>query len=262
MTYPLDQALIEYLVATAKEAGIVIMEVYNTEFEVRRKSDKSPVTEADEKAEGIIRLALKKRTPNIPFVGEEAYSAGHQPDISGGLFWLVDALDGTMEFIQHRSEFTVNIALVENGSPIFGVVHAPAKKFTYWGWAVGAYLEVEGRGKHAIKTRVPDKDGLTIAMSRSHRAGEDDYLKDFDVKKTITSGSSLKFCLVADGQADLYLRLGPTSEWDTAAGHAVLLFAGGQMTKLDGTPFVYGKSDIRNPYFMAQGQRNTSIMAR
>ena len=261
MTNPLDDALIEFLIAISKKAGNAIMEFYHTEFLVRKKIDNSPVTEADEKAESIIRFALNKRHPDIPFVGEEAYAKGHRPDLSGGLFWLVDALDGTKEFIQCRDEFTVNIALVEFGNPILGVVHAPAKQETYWGSSAGAYLEEKNQGRRPIRTRVPSKNGLTVTMSHSHRADEEEYLKDYNIKERTHSGSSLKFCFVAAGKADLYPRLGTTSEWDTAAGHAILSFAGGQMTGLDGTPIMYGKNDIKNPFFVARGQLIESIKA-
>ena len=255
MTNPLDDALIEFLLAISRKAGNAIMEFYDTDLLVRKKIDNSPVTEADEKAENIIKLALNKRHPDIPFVGEEAYTKGHRPDLSGGLFWLVDALDGTKEFIQYRDEFTVNIALVEFGNPILGEVHAPAKQVTYWGSDAGAYLEEKNLRRHPIRTRVPSKNGLTVTTSRSHRAGEEEYLKDFNIKERVYSGSWLKFCLIASGKADLYPRLGTTSEWDTAAGPAVLSFAGGQMTSLDGTPIMYGKNDIKNPFFVASGQQ-------
>ena len=253
MTHSLDQGLTEFLIDVAKDAGNIIMEFYSTSFEVRHKIDNSPVTEADERAERNIRLALEKRYPEIPFIGEEGYSSGDRPDISGGIFWLVDALDGTKEFIQQRDEFTVNIALIEFGCPIFGIVHAPAREETYWGSHSGAFNEIKGKKRQTIQTRDPDKNGLTVTLSHSHRANEEEYLKDFNVKERLHYGSSLKFCLVASGIADLYPRLGNTSEWDTAAGHAVLIFAGGKMTQPDGKAFLYGKKDIVNPHFVASG---------
>ena len=262
MNYPIDQGLTEFLIELSKKAGSAIMEFYNSNLEVRHKIDNSPVTEADEKAERIIRLALKKRYPKIPIIGEEGYSNGERPDISCGIFWLVDALDGTKEFIQRRREFTVNIALIEFGCPIIGIVHAPAREETYWGSNVGAFKERKDNKRQAIRTRDPDKNGLTVTLSHSHRAGEEEYLKDFNVKELLRFGSSLKFCLVASGEADLYPRLGNTSEWDTAAGHAVLLFAGGRMTQLDGGPFLYGKKDIINPHFIASGYPTKEIKAR
>ena len=173
------------------------------------------------------------------------------------MYWLIDPLDGTKEFINKRGEFTVNIALIDAGVPVFGVVHAPAKKRTFWGGrSHGAFAANGGDEPREITTRTPRPDGLVVVTSRSHRSGEDEYLKQFTIKETVITGSSLKFCLIAAGEADLYPRMGPTSEWDTAAGHAVLLAAGGQMTQFDGSPFVYGKDDIRNPHFIAQGQTN------
>ena len=262
MTYPIDPGLTEFLIDLSKKAGSAIMEFYNSNLEVRHKIDNSPVTEADEKAERIIRLALKKRYPDIPFIGEEGYSSGERPDISRGLFWLVDALDGTKEFIQQRGEFTVNIAVIEFGCPTFGIVHAPAREETYWGSNAGAFNEKKGKKRQVIRTRNPDKKGLTVTLSHSHRAGEEEYLKNFNVKERLHYGSSLKFCLIASGEADLYPRLGNTSEWDTAAGHAILLFAGGIMARLDGGSFVYGKKNIMNPHFVASGIPTAEIQAR
>ena len=257
MSFSVTKEMMAFAVATAQEAGEAIMEIYNTNFDVRSKDDDSPVTEADEKGETLIRTRLEKAYPEIPFIGEEAYAAGHKPAVDGGLFWLVDALDGTKEFINKRGEFTVNIALIDAGVPVFGVVHAPAKKRTFWGGrSHGAFAANGGSDPREITTRTPKPDGLVVVTSRSHRSGEDEYLKQFTIKDTLTTGSSLKFCLIAAGEADLYPRMGPTSEWDTAAGHAVLLAAGGQMTQFDGSPFVYGKDDIRNPHFIAQGQTN------
>ena len=254
MTFAVTNEMMAFAVSKAREAGDVIMEIYNTDFEVKTKNDSSPVTEADERGEALIRSSLTDSYPDIPFIGEEAYAAGYRPDIGRGLFWLVDALDGTKEFIQKRGEFTVNIALIEAGVPVFGVVHAPAKKRTFWGAkSHGAFAKDGDSAPRKIKTRTPHDDGLVAVASRSHRSGEDEFLKQLTIKDTVTSGSSLKFCLIAAGEADIYPRMGPTSEWDTAAGHAVLLAAGGQMTQVDGSPFVYGKTNIRNPYFIAQG---------
>ena len=257
MSFSVTKEMMAFAVATAQEAGEAIMEIYNTNFDVRSKDDDSPVTEADEMGEALIRTRLENAYPEIPFIGEEAYAAGHKPAVDGGLFWLVDALDGTKEFINKRGEFTVNIALIDAGVPVFGVVHAPAKKRTFWGGiSHGAFAANGGDEPREITTRTPKPDGIVVVTSRSHRSGEDEYLKQFTIKDTLITGSSLKFCLIAAGEADMYPRMGPTSEWDTAAGHAVLLAAGGQMTQIDGSPFVYGKGDIRNPHFIAQGQSN------
>ena len=204
MPFQMTQELMDFAVSTARDAGEVIMDIYDTDFDVRSKEDESPVTEADEKAEALIRARLEDSYPDIPFIGEEAYAAGHRPDISGGLFWLVDALDGTKEFVHKRGEFTVNIALIENGSPIFGVVHAPAKERTFWGAAgQGAFAADGASAPRQIQTRTPGADGIIVVASRSHRSGEDEFLKQFTVKDTVNSGSSLKFCLVAAGEADI-----------------------------------------------------------
>ena len=245
--------LIETVRKIAREAGEIIMEIYNSDFTVRAKDDRTPVTEADEKSENHIRESLGKVTPGIPFIGEEIYAAGHRPDISGGLFWLVDALDGTKEFVQRLDEFTVNIALVENSAPKFGVVYAPAKDEMYWGGPPGAFAESKTIPPHAINARPAAADGLVAVMSRSHRGAEDDFLSNYNVKGKIQSGSSLKFCLIAAGEADIYPRLAGTSEWDTAAAHAVLAAAGGSVCNLDGDDLVYGKNDILNPHFIALG---------
>ena len=179
MTYLVDKSLIEFLLVISKKAGTEIMKFYNTDFAVRTKIDNSPVTEADENAEGIIRSALKSKYPKIPFVGEESFANGHRPNLSDGLFWLVDALDGTQEFIRRRNEFTVNIALVEFGLPILGVIHAPAKQTTYWGYNVGAYIEEKGQERRSIHTRDANKNNLTVTMSRTHRARRGDLSQGF-----------------------------------------------------------------------------------
>ena len=246
--------MIQRFVDLAVEAGQSILEIYDTDFKVRAKKDSSPVTEADKIAETLILVGLNDFTPNIPVVSEEAYSEGKRPDISGGLFWLVDALDGTKEFINRRNEFTVNIALIDNGLPIFGIVHAPAISQTFWGNSAGAFRKYGKNKKELIKARQPKKDGLVVLTSRSHSTGENAFLNNYVVKKIINVGSSLKICRVASGEADLYPRLGPTSEWDIAAGHAILNAAGGSITQIDGSSFLYGKNDIINPAFIAKGR--------
>jgi 3'(2'), 5'-bisphosphate nucleotidase len=251
--YEVTPDLIEAVRRVAREAGAIIMEIYNSEFAVRAKEDRTPVTEADEKSEIHILQALAELTPEIPFIGEENYAAGHRADISGGIFWLVDALDGTKEFVKRLDEFTVNIALVEDGLPIFGVVYAPAKDEMYWGGPPGAFAESKVQLPHAIQARVPAADGMVAVTSRSHRGAEDDFLAAYNVKDRIHSGSSLKFCLIAAGEADIYPRLAGTSEWDTAAAHAVLTAAGGSVKNFDGADLLYGKDDILNPHFIALG---------
>lgn len=240
----------------AHEAGQVILRFYNGGIDAATKVDGSPVTQADLAAEHVITPALHHIAPGVPVVAEEAMAAGHRPDISGGRFWLVDPLDGTKEFISRNGEFTVNIALIEDGRPVLGVVYAPAAGDLFAAAGPGTAIHwVEGRHDYPIRVRKPPADGLTVVASRSHGSGGEieDFLSRYTVKDRVSCGSSLKFCTVAMGKADLYPRFGPTSEWDTAAGHAVLAGAGGRVEQPDGSPLVYGKADILNPNFIAYG---------
>ena len=263
---PADRAaLLAALCPIALRAGKAILACYREggEIEVRHKADASPVTEADQAAEDVILAALEGLTPDIPAVSEEASAAGHVPEVSGKRFWLVDPLDGTREFISRNGEFTVNIALIEDGRPVAGVVHAPALAKTWFGAGDGqgpgtATLSEAGRPPVAIQARPIPSEGATIVASRRHGSGPEieRFLAAYRVKDRITAGSSLKFCLVAGGQADLYPRFGRTMEWDTAAGHAVLLAAGGQVVLAagDGAPLAYGKPGFENPHFIAKGR--------
>ncbi len=241
----------------ALEAGAKIMEIYNSDdFEVKTKSDESPVTEADEAADALISAALEEAFPDTLVVTEEqADSHTQQADT----FLIVDPLDGTKEFVKRRGEFTVNIAYVENGTPTRGVVYAPAKDRLFYTLADGASveetgaldLEITGETK-PINVSAPDNASLTIVASKSHRdQATEDYINRYATKESISAGSSLKFCLVATGEADFYPRLGRTMEWDTAAGHAVVLGAGGQVLRFDDhTPLTYGKPIYENPFFI------------
>jgi 3'(2'), 5'-bisphosphate nucleotidase len=237
----------------ARDAGAAILEVYASDFVVRDKADRSPVTEADERAEALIVAALHALAPAIPIVAEEAVAAGQRP-VVGAQFWLVDPLDGTKEFIGRNGEFTVNIALVQDGVPVLGVVYAPALGRLFTGAVgVGAWIE-DGNGRRPIRCRsVPDA-GLTVVASRSHgdAAALDAFLSGRKVAALANAGSSLKLCLVAAGEADLYPRLGRTMEWDIAAGHAVLAAAGGKVVDLQGAPLRYGKPGFENPHFVAE----------
>lgn len=242
------------LLGIVRDAGKCVMDVYATDFEVTDKSDNSPVTQADKKADEVIVARLKALTPDIFIVSEESTEAGQRP-ADGAPFWLVDPLDGTKEFINRNGEFTVNIALIENGQPVLGVVLAPALGRLFSGIAgVGAWLEDAG-GAREIRCRVPPTEGLTVVASRSHgdAAALDAYLAGRKVADLRNAGSSLKICLVAAGEADVYPRLGRTMEWDIAAGHAVLVAAGGHIEQVDGSPFSYGKPDFANPHFAAWG---------
>ena len=249
-------ALLEHLRPVVRRAGDVILEVYASDFAVRGKKDASPVTEADEQAEAVILRELELLTPDIPVVAEESVAAGRVPEVRDR-FWLVDPLDGTKEFISRNGEFTVNIALIEHGEPVLGVVLAPALGRLFGGVVgAGAFVE-DGQSRRAIAVRTPPEQGVTVVASRSH--GDPEALKEFlggmEVAEVRNAGSSLKLCLVAAGEADLYPRLGRTMEWDIAAGHAVLAAAGGSVHDTQGHPLHYGKPDFANPHFVARGFR-------
>ncbi|EDQ06281.1 3'(2'),5'-bisphosphate nucleotidase CysQ [Sulfitobacter indolifex] len=242
----------------ALEAGDKIMEIYGQDdFEVKSKSDDSPVTAADEAADAIISEGLRAAFPDMMLVTEEQ-SATHSA--KGDTFLIVDPLDGTKEFVHRRGDFTVNIALVEKGIPTRGVVYAPAKSRMFFTQADGQSVEEIGDfakdqlgETKAISVSNPDNSALMVVASKSHRdQATDDYIGKYGVRDMTSAGSSLKFCLVATGEADLYPRLGRTMEWDTAAGHAVLNGAGGAVVRFDDlTPLTYGKEDFANPYFIA-----------
>jgi len=242
----------------ALEAGDVIMEIYESDdFDVRAKSDDSPVTAADEAADALISAGLRAAFPDLLLVTEEqADSHAERADE----FLIVDPLDGTKEFVHRRGEFTVNIAYVKDGVPVRGVVYAPAKNRMFYTGADGASVEEIGPfAKNApgvtkpIGVATPHNDALMVVASKSHRdQATDDYIGKYNVRDMTSAGSSLKFCLVATGEADLYPRLGRTMEWDTAAGHAVLAGAGGAVIRFDDhTPLTYGKPIYENPFFIA-----------
>ncbi len=242
------------VIDAVRAAEKVVMEVYATDFDVSRKSDQSPVTVADERAEVVIVEALRRLAPEVPVVAEEAIAAGVQVE-PGERFWLVDPLDGTKEFISRNGEFTVNVALIEHGKPVLGVVGAPALGQLFVG-IVGEGARVEDKdGSRMIVCRATPAEGLTVVASRSHGDAQalDAFLNGRRVAATRNAGSSLKLCLVAGGYADLYPRLGRTMEWDIAAGHAVLSAAGGGVTDLHGQTLRYGKPGFENPHFVAHG---------
>ena len=246
----------------ALTSGEVIMDVYNSSsFEVLLKSDDSPVTIADKKADEVISKGLKKYFPEIPIVTEEQVKSH---DLSAPVFFIVDPLDGTKEFIKRKGDFTVNIALVANGEPIRGIVYAPARQRLFYtdenGEAVEemAYFSVSKIGLvKKIKTAFSDNTALKVVASKSHRDEKtDEYISKYRCKELISAGSSLKFCLIASGEADLYPRFGPTMEWDTAAGHAILSAAGGTVLQAkDKQPLKYGKPYYRNPFFIASSKK-------
>ena len=240
------------------EAGAAIMDIYQRDdLGVRAKSDASPVTEADEAADALISSGLTSEFPTIPLVTEEQ-AATHNLDVR--TFLIVDPLDGTKEFVKRRGDFTVNIALVEDGVPTLGVVYAPAKGRLFLTNATGGAVEETGDllpdvvgTTRALSVSNPDNSALRVVASKSHRdQATDDYIGLYQVADSVAAGSSLKFCLVAVGEADFYPRLGPTMEWDTAAGHAVLAAAGGQVVEREShAPLKYGKGGFRNPHFLA-----------
>lgn len=257
--------LSENLTQMALRAGRTILKVYDTAFDVGVKGDNSPVTKADKLAEDIILEDLEKLAPDIPVIAEEAAAAGIIPDV-GDRFFLVDPLDGTREFVNRNGQFTVNIALIENGRPVHGVVLAPVTGRLFLA-APGMCMEFSAPRSEPIplavsdarrlQTVAPPEAGLRIVASRSHRdQATDDLLTGYKVSEIIAAGSSLKFCLIAAGEADFYPRLGRTMEWDTAAGQAVLESAGGIVTELDGTGLRYGKEarGYDNPAFLAWGR--------
>lgn len=242
----------------ALEAGDTIMAIYNADdFEVKTKSDASPVTEADEAADALISAGLHAAFPDAALVTEEQAATHGEQAMS---FLIVDPLDGTKEFINRRGDFTVNIALVEGGVPTRGVVYAPARSRMFFTLADGSSVEETGDFPkdsigpvQPISVSKPDNTALMVVASKSHRdQATDDYIAKYNVRDMKSAGSSLKFCLIATGEADLYPRVGRTMEWDTAAGHAVLTGAGGAVVRFDDlTPLTYGKADFANPFFIA-----------
>lgn len=259
MTIADRRALMAAVSALALEAGAAIMKIYEGAPLVTTKADKTPVTDADRAAEAIILAGLKRLTPDIPAVAEEAVAAHGLPQHVGSRFWLVDPLDGTREFISRNGEFTVNIGLIEDRHPTLGVLLAPAKEggLLYAGHGPGtATLSRGGGSPHPIAARAAPRDGLTVLISRSHseKATVDEFLARYPVRERVQVGSALKFGVLAEGKGDLYVRLGRTMEWDTAAGHAVLIAAGGRVETLDAAEFLYGKPGFENPHFVAHGQ--------
>jgi 3'(2'),5'-bisphosphate nucleotidase len=252
------------LIDAALAAGAAILDIYDQEIDVRHKGDDSPVTAADEAAEAIILQRLGQSAPDIAVVAEEQVAAGNIPEI-GDCFFLVDPLDGTREFIARNGEFTVNVALIKDGVPVMGVIYTPAKGWLFFGEVgVGAYRAEVADPR--ISSEVCKKKemqvyqtftGLVLVGSRSHKSESDAaFVRPYEIESRVAIGSSLKFCLLAAGEADLYPRFGRTMEWDIAAGDAILTAAGGQVVDLDGNRFQYGKvvnddAPFANGYFIA-----------
>jgi 3'(2'), 5'-bisphosphate nucleotidase len=244
----------ESIVALAIQAGRAILEVYASDFAVDFKADRSPLTAADRASHDVVVEGLRRLAPDVPILSEEGREIPYEERAAWPRLWLVDPLDGTKEFIKRNGEFTVNIALVEDHRTAWGVVHAPALGVTYWGGTgLGAFRQKGGEPPVAIQVAAAPKGaGLAVVRSRSHPSAEADaYLTGLNVAESVNIGSSLKFCLVAEGRAHLYPRFGPTMEWDTAAGQAVLEGAGGGVRELDGRRLRYNKPSLTNPVLLA-----------
>ncbi len=255
----LDKIDIQKIISIARQAGAAIMGVYDTEFSVENKEDKSPLTEADRKSNAVIIAALQEAYPQIPIISEENREVPYAERASWDWFWLIDPLDGTKEFIKRNGEFTVNIALVHAGRPVLGVIYVPAQKLTYYAVkGKGAFKAGDGQEPRAIQVKQPDANKLVLIGSRSHPSAEfDAYLNEQQAKYSevefVAAGSSLKLCLVAEGVADVYPRLGPTMEWDTGAGHAIALEAGASVRVYGKEEdLLYNKENLLNPFFIVE----------
>ena len=244
---------LDFVAGIARQAGKAIMEVYGTDFDVNRKDDKSPLTLADVRSHRIIADSLRARYPDIPVLSEEGKEVAFEIRRNWDRFWLVDPLDGTKEFIKRNGEFTVNIALVEHHTPILGIIHIPVSGRLFVGSMREGCWEISGseRRRHKVAQIPAPGTPVRIVRSRSHPTpGLNEFLSVIASYEIINRGSSIKFCSVAEGKADFYPRFGPTWEWDTAAGQAIVTAAGGVMLDLSGKPFVYNKQNLLNGPFI------------
>lgn len=247
--------LLPDIVRIADEAGERILPIYRSDFEVQYKEDESPITAADVASHDVIVEELGKLTPDIPVLSEEEANAPWEERKHWQRFWLIDPIDGTKEFTQRSGEFTVNIALIENGEPVLGVVTAPALQEAFWGAKGEGASKRDARGEtRPIRTAEPGKVKRVVASKNHLNEGTREFIEKLGEHELVQAGSSLKFCRIAEGGADVYPRLGPTCEWDTAAAHAVLVAAGGKVETLEGKPLHYGKEDVLNPWFVAYGR--------
>ncbi len=241
--------MLNVLKEIAENAGKLIIEVYNSnDFGIKIKSDNSPLTEADKKSHGFITSELIKNFPDIPVISEEGAGIEYEQRKDWKEFFLVDPLDGTKDFIQRNGEFTVNIALIKNRVPFCGVIHVPVTGETYYGCTdSGSYKILNGKTAKIEVSKTGIDSELTVVQSRNHAHEEErEFYSKFKIKENISKGSSLKICMVAEGKADVYFRSGPTWEWDTAAGHAILLGAGGYFVNKDGSELIYNKRIPKN----------------
>jgi 3'(2'), 5'-bisphosphate nucleotidase len=255
--------LVEPVVAIAADAGDEILKVYATNFDVQAKQDESPLTQADLASHRRIVAGLSDLTPDIPIISEEEGLPSFSERAQWRRYWLIDPLDGTKEFVNRNGEFTVNIALIDDHRPVLGIVHVPVMQQTYVGCeGMGAHMRHNG-GSQDIRVAAASSRPVRVVGSRSHRgASLDGFLARLGDADMVPMGSSLKFCVVAEGKADIYPRLGPTSEWDTAAAQAVVEQAGGQVLELDGNPLSYNKKEaILNPYFFVIGPTDRDWLA-
>ncbi|MDC0711232.1 3'(2'),5'-bisphosphate nucleotidase CysQ [Stigmatella sp. ncwal1] len=252
---PIDDALVSAVCRVAQDAGRATLAFHGGAVPFERKADHSPLTAADKAAHGLIVNALRQLTPHIPVLSEESSEQEAAGRHAWDTFWLVDPLDGTKEFIKGTGEFTVNIALISGTGPVLGVVHVPVTGVTYWGSRGGSAFKAQaGQAPVALHTRPANRDQLVIVASKDHAGPRvEALLRRLGTASTTHLGSSLKFCLIAEGQADFYPRFQPTSEWDTAAAQCVLEVAGGGVTDLEGRRLAYNKPEILNPSFLAFG---------
>ncbi|MEM1175862.1 MAG: 3'(2'),5'-bisphosphate nucleotidase CysQ [Pseudomonadota bacterium] len=256
--------VVEPVVAVAIEAGAAIMEVYATDFDVQSKDDESPLTKADLASHHVINGNLENLFPTLPIISEEAGLPDFATRSTWDRYWLIDPLDGTKEFVNRNGEFTVNIALIENGKPTLGVVHVPVTGDTYIGYeGQGSEKRLANGERSEIRVAAHSRKPAKVVGSRSHQSPDlAAYLERLGDTELVAMGSSLKFCVIAEGGADLYPRLGLTSEWDTAAAQAIVEQAGGSVVTLDGAPMRYNtKDDILNPHFMVIGPADRNWLA-
>ncbi|GGC57140.1 3'(2'),5'-bisphosphate nucleotidase CysQ [Marinobacter halophilus] len=242
------------IIRLADEASEKVLHIYQSDFKVNYKEDQSPITAADMASHDIIVKGLRRISRDIPILSEEGAQASWEERKHWRRFWLIDPIDGTKDFTQRTGEFTVNIAMIEDGEPVLGVVTAPALKEAFWGIkGEGAHMRDRTGRTHRIRVAEP-RESLRVVASKNHLNDETRaFIDTLGPHEMVQAGSSLKLCRIAEGHADIYPRMGPTCEWDTAAAHAVLLAAGGKVQTLDGEPLTYGKEDVLNPFFIAAG---------
>jgi 3'(2'), 5'-bisphosphate nucleotidase len=242
---------LQFLANLAKEAGRAVLEIYSTEFDVEKKEDRSPLTAADTRSHEIIARALTAQYPDIPVLSEEGKTIDYATRSEWSRFWLVDPLDGTKEFIKRNGEFTINIALIEGDTPVWGIIYVPVVDALYAADIKTGAWEIRNGKQRSISVMRPEQGAIRVVKSRSHPSAQlEELLKIFPGHEVTTRGSALKFCTVAAGEADFYPRFGPTWEWDTAAGQAIVEAAGGVVVDFSGKPITYNKVSLINGPFL------------